>query len=95
MNPPLLRRSKTLRPGLVAVPVGSRRWAAVIDHDALNRDARRVSGSVGHRSGFWCTDRKGGWGTGRTAERAVQECAEPVTYATLAELLKDVDGGAL
>lgn len=74
-----------LSTGLVAVKVG-RRWAAVTDYDALSVEAGRLSGSAGHRSGCWCADQLGGWGTGRNPEQAVGACGRPVTYASLAEL---------
>lgn len=91
MNTATTRTTRLLRPGIVAVPVGARRWAAVIDHDELATRAHRLPGSVGHRSGYWCDDDAGGWGTGRTAEQAVRACGRPTTYPTICALLAEHD----
>lgn len=82
------RASRIIRTGLIAVPVGSRRWAAVIDHDALAYAAGRLPGSAGYRTGYWCDDAAdGGWGVSRrSAERAVAMCARPATYSSLRTL---------
>lgn len=84
------KKQTTLRTGLVAVKVGSR-WAAVTDYDALAVEAGRLPGSSGHRSGCWCEDAAGGWGTGRNPSQAVGACGRPVTYASLADLRRWFD----
>ena len=56
----------------VAVRFGPRAWAAVT--------AYGNHGGTG-RSGYWCEDREGGWGTSTYSPRkAVQMCARPVMY---------------
>lgn len=59
-----------------------RRFAVVTDYG--------TDTALGKRQGFWCADRAGGWGTGRSAQAAVSACVQPVVYAARRDALESV-----
>lgn len=64
------------------VKVG-RRWAVVANHGN--------GGGIG-RHGYWADDSAGGYGVHPwSAEKAIDQCSDPVTYATKREALEVID----
>lgn len=71
--------------GFVVIQIGPRKYTVVYDYGD--------SGGSGYRSGCWCPDRAGGWGTGPTPAQAWHHTAHPIYYRSRRAAQDSIDDG--